>query len=222
RARVSRLRKRAHRFCGPRLAFAKLTRIVRAGANPAGLRGASVVGAQDRILKQLRASVGESIFGAARGRSRTIGFTLSPAPLSEPTFVANFAPLAFWAAAVRHRWVSEGDMVLVFESLSKGGEPAWQQVNGPTGAMLATLRRLGWALLRWDRWETFTGLVVDLREYGARAVKALVDAGAKDALLRDLSIRGEALGTASQVALFLDCRSISTECKLCGHPWGSK
>eukprot|EP00959_Pyramimonas_sp_CCMP1952_P406430 8518464-Pyramimonas_sp.AAC.1 len=62
--------------------------------------------------------------------------------------------------------------------------------------MLATLRRLGWTPLRWDRWETSTGLVVDLRDYGSRAVKALVDAGAKDALLRGLSLQGEALGAS--------------------------
>eukprot|EP00959_Pyramimonas_sp_CCMP1952_P380433 7970300-Pyramimonas_sp.AAC.1 len=68
KARVAKLKRRAHRFRGLRSPFKSLTRIVRAGANPAGLYGASVTGVSDRSLQQLRSVAGEAVFGQAKGR----------------------------------------------------------------------------------------------------------------------------------------------------------
>eukprot|EP00959_Pyramimonas_sp_CCMP1952_P033206 696573-Pyramimonas_sp.AAC.1 len=78
-------------------------------------------------------------------------------------------------------------MKVVFEGLCQT-QLGWQQVTGPAGAILMTLRRLGWQPRRWDCWETDTGLCLDLQAYGNRTVETIVDAGTKDMLLRDLTI----------------------------------
>eukprot|EP00959_Pyramimonas_sp_CCMP1952_P006186 129502-Pyramimonas_sp.AAC.1 len=54
-------------------------------------------------------------FGQAKGRSRTIGFMLSPTPQADPAHVANSAPLMSWANAVHLGWAPHGAMKVVFE-----------------------------------------------------------------------------------------------------------
>ena len=136
RVRITRFRRLA---CAGR----PLCRLYRAGGLPAVTYGMRVHGVPDAQLASLRATAAFSIFGAPRGRSRTIEFMLSEDPKADPTYDANALPLVTWLKALWKGWATQDQMRLAFKfANSKAGN--WGAVIGPAGAVLATLKRLGW------------------------------------------------------------------------------
>ncbi|CAK0851970.1 unnamed protein product [Prorocentrum cordatum] len=84
------------------------------------------------------------------GRSRIIQFMLSNDTKSDPTYDANALPLVTWLIAMWKGWATLDQMKLAFRfGSSTSGK--WGAVIGPAGAVLATLRRLGWTAQAWDK-----------------------------------------------------------------------
>ena len=57
------------------------------------------------------------------------------------------------------------------------GPPPWKQVQGPAGAAVATLKRIGWSAKNAVTWVTHAGVTIDLRSTCPVTVAKLVDAG---------------------------------------------
>ena len=90
--RASRMKVRITRFRRLACAGRSISRLYRSGGIPAVTYGMRVHGVPDAQLASLRATAAFSIFGALRGRSRTIEYMLSDDPKSDPTYDANALP----------------------------------------------------------------------------------------------------------------------------------
>eukprot|EP00959_Pyramimonas_sp_CCMP1952_P295799 6187130-Pyramimonas_sp.AAC.1 len=66
-------------------------------------------------------------------------------------------------------------MQTAFNKAKKDAARGWSGVVGPAGAVVQTLSRLGWAGTSWCSWVASSGIKLDLRELGPRAIKAFVD-----------------------------------------------
>eukprot|EP00959_Pyramimonas_sp_CCMP1952_P087189 1824149-Pyramimonas_sp.AAC.2 len=66
----------------------------------------------DAQLHKVRALSGHAQFGSARGRSSTMEFLVSHCPRSDPTFIADEYPLAYWMKAKWGQWVKPKAMAL--------------------------------------------------------------------------------------------------------------
>ncbi len=128
---------------------------------------------------------------------------LSDDPNSDPTYDANALPLVTWLEAQWKGWATHDQMKLAFK-FANGKAGNWGTVIGPAGAVLATLKRLGWSALAWDRWRiprhtitggggdhvaappagsTVDGLVLDLQEVGIHILRKIVDQATTKQLL---------------------------------------
>ena len=112
--------------------------------------GMRVHGVPDAQLSSLRATAAFSIFGAPRGRSRTIEFMLSDDPKADPTYDANALPLVTWLKAIWKGWATPNQMKVAL-NFAQGKPGNWGSVIGPAGAVLVTLKRRGWQAISWDK-----------------------------------------------------------------------
>ena len=133
--RAYKMRVRITRFRRLACAGRPLSRLYRAGGLPAVTYGMRVHGVPDAQLASLRATAAFSIFGAPRGRSRTIEFMLSEDPKADPTYDANALPLVTWLKALWKGWATQDQMKLAFK-FANGKAGNWGAVIGPAGAVL--------------------------------------------------------------------------------------
>ena len=61
-------------------------------------------------------------------------------------------------------------------------KPRWKKVCEPAGAVLATMGRIGWKAVTWDRWVDRRGTVLDLTAVCPRTIDHLVENATESAL----------------------------------------
>ena len=68
----------------------------------------------------------------------------------DPAFDGHIGPIKYWALAWWEQWFGQSQLTLTFAAatakLSACGSSCWSAVTGPTTALLASLRRLGWSM----------------------------------------------------------------------------
>ena len=163
-------------------------RTLKTGGAPAAFYGTRVTGMAPAQLASLRAIIGQVAFGPARGRSRTLQFLLNQDHQLDPTYKANSLPLCMWLQAILHGWVPKSMLATCWRHYQACRAVKWTEVLGPTGAVCATLPRLGWEGVSFDRWKIGDGLEIDLSTFGRRSLHALIDRGTCREMLRYVSV----------------------------------
>ena len=98
-------------------------------------------------LMQLRRMLRSAACAHTAGRSLTIDLALLGEKF-DPAYLVNRSPIEMWAQAFWDSWVPRGRFVAVWHAACMGvkegkGSP-WSKVRGPGGAVLATMKRIGW------------------------------------------------------------------------------
>eukprot|EP00959_Pyramimonas_sp_CCMP1952_P043786 915064-Pyramimonas_sp.AAC.1 len=182
RGRVAAVGRRVPRFRRLAQGGRQMGKLFRSGGLASVGYTAKVQGMSDTQLQKVRSLSGHAQFGSARGRSRTMEFLLSHCPRSDPTFIADEYPLAYWMKAKWEQWVRPKAMALAFMH-AQNHTKTWQSVKGPAGAVLMTLRRMGWRAESWKVWFTERGSRVDLDDIGVGTLRKLVNVSTKRRLL---------------------------------------
>ena len=150
-SRIHAVRRRQRQWAILRRDGGSTKKLARTGALPAMIYGTRVHGATGAQLQAIRREVAAAA-GYARGRrSITLCFLLdgSDQRNGDPMFQLTWGPLQEWATAL---W--DGSIpIRVLEQVLRNAAHAlvgrtrpWARVHGPAGALLLTLRRIGWEL----------------------------------------------------------------------------
>ncbi|CAK0894743.1 unnamed protein product [Prorocentrum cordatum] len=151
--RVGAFSKRAVKFAAKRDRIARVRRsggpahkVIRHAKVPSLLYGVNVLGMADTKLGELRQSVATAMAGNAKGRSTYLTLLADDV---DPGILANASPILAWAQTWQE---AEDDPSLVprLQAAWKRwvlrvglAKAPWQQVRGPAGAFVATVKRLG-------------------------------------------------------------------------------
>ncbi|CAK0796433.1 unnamed protein product [Prorocentrum cordatum] len=172
RRRVAAINKRALKFAARKARVAAVRRaggaahkLIRQAKVPALLYGSSVVGMADSKLTELRKNVAAAMEGNNTGRSTALTLLSDRA---DPGILANSGPIIAWATAWQEA-LEDDQLAARLQSawrtwvmkIYKCKAP-WLTVRGPTGAFVATVRRLGW-MTQASHTVTIDGNVLDLR-----------------------------------------------------------
>ena len=150
--------------------------MVRAAGPPAMLYGCEVMGLSDTALHAARVKVAAAAAPQAGGKNpELVLYVLDGAHGTlDPAFEAHTNPLKYWALAWWQRWFSAEQMQRAYEegaakvSASKGSW--WSVVAGPTTALLASLKRLGWVMRSAEAIVDDTGMVWRLDQDSPAAI----------------------------------------------------
>ena len=153
---------------------------MRAAGNPAVQYGTKVVGMTPSVLERLRRSMAQGLSESAKSASTTLQFKLSGNEQWDPTFAAVMAPVLFvsklaFSSAEAHDELQEAwKRQVVKQGKAAGNKMPWMAVSGLTGAMLASLRRLGWQSISAFKWSTDQGQQVDTRADAPSTIRQLL------------------------------------------------
>ena len=124
--------------------------VVRSSA-PMVTHGTRVIGLQPSVLDRMKRTLAVALPHRGKSASLSLRFLTSPTFRLEPSFAACEAPLLFWC---RLAFDGRDDRSLTFEMNRAWRRQAirlgwskrpWSLVAGPAGAVVLTLKRLGWA-----------------------------------------------------------------------------
>jgi len=174
-----------------RKAGASILNAARAIAVGAAAYSAKVVGMSDWNLRKLRTMVRACTSTRASGSSATLDLMLQRPLRLDPTFRANAEPLIKWArtwyggnpeerAVMSRAWRTQ------VAKIGLAPKP-WKEVAGPAGAVVATLRRIGWASPAPGVWKEKGGVLLDLGEVTPAALKLKVAKATEAALWAELA-----------------------------------
>ena len=123
----------------------------RAIAAGAARYGAKVMGLPDRLLGRTRRLVRTGTSSKAGGSSLTLDLSLQKCRRVDPAFMANAEPLVKWVkevyAASSERMADLDEAWRAAVGVVGLAANPWEQVVGPAGAVIATMRRIGWAMV---------------------------------------------------------------------------
>ena len=155
----------------------KASKVGRLGLQPALTYGATVLGRSDTQLHQIRATVGATMFTDTARRSLTLSFLLENGR-QDPAHMLIRLPLLEWAKAV---WTKRVPLRILDGALARAQavqqqrSHPWASVVGPGGAVVATLRRIGWQATSAAMWTTHDGTVLDLADdISPRSLQSLI------------------------------------------------
>ena len=164
--------------------------VVRA-SGPLVTHGSRVIGMQPSVLERMRRLLAMALPIKSRSASLTLKYLTFKNFRLEPSFEACQGPLMFWC---RLAWSYRNDRSVVFEMqnawrtqlirLSKLQRP-WGSVAGPAGAVVLTLRRLGWIASSAFSWQTDDGVEVLIREMAPMSIRKLIDSSVQRCLWRE-------------------------------------
>ena len=183
RSRLSTPRSRLGRYRTLRRAGARTVGLAKTGAKPSITFGATVTGISDSMFKQARRLVAAAAGCAGNGRSITLSMLLSDGSSNgclDPAFAFTEGPAKAWA---REIWdgiipfaVLDRSMQRASASLHRARQP-WRRVRGPAGALLLTLRRIGWTIPHARCFRSELGDSINLLDYSPHDVGLLVHRG---------------------------------------------
>ena len=150
KVRLHQFSKTIHRFHALRDVGVNTKQMVRAAGPPAILYGCETLGVSDSALQVTRSRVAAAAAPQAGGKNpdATLYALDGASGTLDPAFLAHASPIVHWAMAWWEGWFRQADLTLAFRiAVRKIGScksSAWSRVTGPVGAMIASLRRLGW------------------------------------------------------------------------------
>lgn len=138
-----------HRYKALRQFGVNTTLMARIPGVLAIMYGCEVMGLSDSCLRDARAKIAKAASPATSGRNATLTLALDGSSGTlDPAFEAHVAPLRHWATALWDNWFTTDLMQHTLGAArrkfanTKGSW--WSVVAGPTIALLATIRRIGW------------------------------------------------------------------------------
>jgi len=185
--RLASLGPRVRRMRVLRRAGARSSRLVATGLTPAGLYANSVTGLPPSQLLKMRrlARQGGSLRSA--GRNLTLDL-LMVGPKHDPAYKANRDPIIAWHKALWDQRIPRPWQAVAFSyAIKLPRKRTWSHVRGPSGAVVATLRRIGWEPRSVNRWVTHRG-PINLLEVCPASLSKLVDEATTAWLFRDLAL----------------------------------
>lgn len=151
--RVTTFAKAVPRLQALRKSGVNSAQMVRAAGTPAVMYGCEVMGLSDSALHLARTKVAGAAAASAGGKNPALVLHMldGPAGTMDPAFEAHAAPVLFWATAVWCMWFTREQLALAFQQASlklaqREGSSCWNLVTGPTAALLASLKRIGWLM----------------------------------------------------------------------------
>ena len=174
-----RLKKAAARIRRTRVlknAGAKASRLVSTGLNPALLYGVGVVGMTDSHLLKVRRAARKAAVSSVAGRNLTLDLMLMGKQV-DPAYRANRDVILQWCTAWWDGRIPRTWQAIAFDYAMKHVLPAkqpWRRAQGPSGAVMATLKRIGWKPIRIHKWLTHRG-EIDICKMCPTSVARLVD-----------------------------------------------
>ena len=147
----------------------KVGQIVRAAGSPAVSYGVETVGMADTHLNRVRSAIARAAAPAGSGKSfdAILWAYDGTSGTLDPAFDAHVLPLSYWATAWWQRWRPAGALSEALKKaqrkLSGPNRTMWARVTGPTTAVVATARRLGWAFITPSKIKTDLVRILDLQ-----------------------------------------------------------
>jgi hypothetical protein len=122
--------------------------MARAAGTQAVTYGYATMGIADSALETARREVARAAAPTTAGKNpNMILYTLDGASgTMDPAFEGNAACILAWATAWWESWIPEQQLTEAFNAVSAAAKNKWGSVVGPTAALLATLRRIGWRM----------------------------------------------------------------------------
>ena len=151
KVRLVQFTKTAHRFHALRRAGIDSRQMVRVAGTPSILYGCEAAGVSDSALQKTRSAVARAAAPQAGGKNpdATLLALDANSGTLDPAFMAHVSPTLWWATAWWEHWFTPADLALAFRvatrKLATGKCADWAKVTGPVGAVVASLRRLGWS-----------------------------------------------------------------------------
>ena len=193
--RIKKLVHRVRRCKALRAAGARTTLLTRTGIVPAGTYGVKVTGIPDRQLLQLRRHVRNATVPRTAGRDLTVDLALLGRDV-DPAYVCNREPILMWLRCCWDRVVPVEWTAIAFDMAKQevwGASNPWSKVRGPAGAVIATLKRIGWQPTTVTRWTDETGKEVDILANSPLSIAKLVDRATKIALWTEVAAKHPSL-----------------------------
>ena len=152
RARLVQFCTKTGRFSSLRRLGINTVQMVRSTGPPAILYGCEIMGVADTQLHTIRTKVASAAAADAGGKSPDLVLYAADGPSGtlDPAFMAHTAPLSMWAMVCWCGWFPADVMQKAADDaaakLATAACSWWSVVTGPTAALLASRRRLGWTL----------------------------------------------------------------------------
>ena len=147
-----------------------------------------MVGINDTQLFQLRRQARKAACRHTAGRNLTIDLALLGDQV-DPAYRCNRDPILMWLQGLWDHRLPRAWMQTAFlratHDMAKCKRP-WQVVKGPAGAVVATLRRIGWRVISPVKWETHVG-VVHVCKTCPKSIAKLVDQATEMWLWREVA-----------------------------------
>jgi hypothetical protein len=150
--RLQTFKSTAPRYHAMRASGVNSVQMVRTAGVPAVMYGCEVFGISDSTLHSTRATFAATAAPKAGGKNPDLTLLAldGPSGTIDPAFEAHTSPLKHWALAWWEGWFNSDTMSSAFTAAAlklsgaKGSE--WQSVTGPTAALLASIKRIGWTM----------------------------------------------------------------------------
>ena len=187
RERVAKASAKVKRLLAIRKGGGRILAACRAVAVGAARYGAKVIGLPDHLLTRTRRAVRAGTTTKAGGSSLTLDLHLQRGKEVDPTYAATTEPIVKWGREV---YAADGEKKSRLAEAWRGGVPRvglarkpWGAVAGPAGAVCATMRRIGWALVSWRHARTEVGACIDMTRVPPDELRAKVIAATRKAIL---------------------------------------
>ncbi len=185
RARVAKARKRCNRLEAIKLAGIQTERFHTVALLSVGSYAADVNGISNSALHQLRLVAARATAGKAVRRNLVLTLATAKNAKYDPAFRANTAPVRAWASAVWTGGQHTASLKAAYDA-SKG-VLGWNAIEGPAGATLMTLKRIGWRHTAWNTWITDQDVQINLNRFCPKTVERLVVDATERACQREVA-----------------------------------
>ena len=175
-------------------------KVFKAGLMHASLYAAETHGISDTALHRMR-SMSAQIGGAGgQGRSLLLTMLLGQDVGMDPAVTTTVRVVLAWASLIWESRLNRADLRLAVHAAilrQDAAKSPWATVNGPAGALVATLDRIGWVVIDESRWQDDQGLVLDLELICPRALAKLAERAVERWTTRRLAAKHEELRSTS-------------------------
>ena len=180
RRRLAAFAARRHRFEVLRRARVDTGKLLRTGGVSALTYGQKALGVSPSVLLAQRRAASAANCIRACGADLDMSLIIADdfvGHAADPAFEAHLGVILMWALCVYEQWFPMTLLVKVLASAEARMERArfaWNQVYGPTAALVLTLRRIGWSLTTASQVVTDMGTTLDLMRDSPEYVKGAV------------------------------------------------
>ena len=168
RKRLKAFTTRRRRFKRLRASGVRTDKLLRTGGNAAMVYGQRAMGVSNVMLHSQRVSALAVTCSLGCGGNLDLGLMLADDKsrgAADPAFEAHVGVLFEWALAVWEAWAPLALLVNLIASAKsrfEGVKSVWSIVYGPSAAVVATARRLGWSVIDATHWITDVGEELNL------------------------------------------------------------